>query len=249
MNAVAEPVMSLDVAAATHRGGRDTNEDAVQTWAGAQCVLSVVADGVGGEPWGEVASSLATTEVASFARKCVDHWRAKGKPVPTERIVRLAFDKATRRLLKEAESRACPFGLRATLMITLVIGDELTYGYLGDGAILLCRPHEDTLEELMVPMRAGEAGPLTGSIGPDLRGTPVIGRCAVRPGSIVLSTTDGLGDLLTREHWLALCRQLATDAEPAATIEQLLQHCASLAVDRQPVFGDNLTLSAIRVAP
>ena len=249
MNAPLEPILALDVAGVTHCGGRDTNEDAVKTWASPQCVLSVVADGVGGEPWGEVASSLAAAEVAAFARDIVARWQAIGKPVPAKQLVHLAFRKAARALQREAQARDRHVGMRATLLVALAIGDELTYGYLGDGGIYLCRPAHDSLVELLDPMRDGEAGPLTGSVGPDLRGTPVVGTCALVPGSIVLSTTDGLADLLTRQHWLALCRQLATDTEPAATLDQLLHHCASLFVDGQPLFGDNLTVSAIRVGP
>lgn len=249
MNAPQERLLTLDVAAVTHCGGRESNEDAVQTWFSPQCAFSVVSDGVGGEPWGEVASGMAVAEVAAFAHRVVTHWQSRGKPVPAERLVHLAFRKACRALQREAEASGRLAGMRATLLISLVVGDQLTYGYLGDGGIYICDAGNDSLHELLVPMRAGEAGPLTGSIGPDLRGTPVIGTCTLAPGSIVLSTTDGLADLLEEPHWLALCRQLVGDADPTATLGQLLRHCASLAIDGQPVFGDNLTVSAIRFAP
>ncbi len=236
-------------AAATVEGGRDSNEDAVKQWCQGRCAVTVVADGVGGEPWGEVASELASSEAMRFVRRAIQYGVERGLSVPVADIVVRAFAVASRRLQREAEQTGRPFGMRTTLLIAVVVGDQFTYAYLGDGGMFVYDPAAAVLHDVLDPMRDGDGGPLTGTVGPQNRGAAVVGERRLAPGSVVLSTTDGLADLMTPAHWTDLAAALANDARPDATLQQLLTHCASMHHDNLPVFTDNLTISLIRVMP
>jgi hypothetical protein len=121
-----------------------------------------------------------------FVRRAIQYGVERGLSVPVADIVVRAFAVASRRLQREAEQTGRPFGMRTTLLIAVVVGDQFTYAYLGDGGMFVYDPAAAVLHDVLDPMRDGDGGPLTGTVGPT---EPRRGRGgasgASRPGSVV----------------------------------------------------------------
>jgi len=239
----------FDCHCASHRGGRDNNEDAAEVVDGTPgFALSVVADGVGGEAWGEIASQTATAAAAGFIRDAMLASSFRQAPADVPRIVRLAFSVAVRSLRKRAAAERRLGGMRTTLVIAIAEATQVTYGYIGDGGLWLYDRDTDGITPLLHPMRTDAEGFLTASLGPRIYGSPYVGQYPAMGSSVVISATDGLADLIDAPQWTEVARAVAADERPDATLRRLLDHCASLTMDGRAAFTDNLTIAAIRKA-
>ena len=237
----------FEVHCATHAGGRDTNEDAAQVAVvDGGYAIAVVADGVGGEPWGEIASDRACKAVSMFVTSAVQAAIARRQMPAIKRIVQTSFAVASRRLRQEAVASSRPMGLRTTLIVAIAHGSTLTYGYLGDGGLWIYEAGTDQVTALLAPMRTDDEGFLTGTLGPRIHGTPYVASQELGHDCIVIISTDGLADLIVDAQWAEVGKALAADDKPELTLRTLIEHCAAMTCEGRPVFTDNITVATIR---
>jgi serine/threonine protein phosphatase PrpC len=124
---------------------RDHNEDSVLAYSLAvggegnnyPFGLFVVADGMGGHQYGEVASSSAVRSMAGYLLKRFHPYLvnpANGIDEPLQDLMRTAIQEAQR-----AVTQAVP-GSGTTLTAALVLGQQVTIGHVGDSRAYAVRP-------------------------------------------------------------------------------------------------------------
>lgn len=116
---------------------RDHNEDSLFTFSAttggeastAPLGLYIVADGMGGHQFGEVASSAAIRTMANYILKRFHTYLinpSEGMEEPLQEMMRAAITEAQR-----AVTQAAP-GSGTTLTAALVLGQQMTIGHVGD---------------------------------------------------------------------------------------------------------------------
>lgn len=99
--------------------------------------LYIIADGMGGYQYGEVASSVASHTVASILLRKIQPAVLEGSlgmEEPLQEVMRAAIDEA-----QVAVQRAAPGG-GTTLTAIMVVGQQLTVGHVGDSRAYAIRP-------------------------------------------------------------------------------------------------------------
>ncbi len=125
---------------------RDHNEDCLFTFTvtiggeahRAPLGLFIVADGMGGHQYGEVASSTAVRTMASYLLKRFHAYLInsdEGMEDPLQEMMRSAIDEAQRAVIKAAP------GSGTTVTAALVLGQQMTIGHVGDSRA--CAIHLD----------------------------------------------------------------------------------------------------------
>ena len=234
---------------------RDHNEDYfghVQPLTPAQAQshgwLFAVADGVGGQDLGEVASRVAVESLISNFRKSV------GGESHTGLLRRMV--QAANHAVYEAGRAASPGGVKmATTVITCTLRyDQLTVAHVGDSrcylvrhghATLLTRDHTVTAEQVrlgLVSQTEATASShrhlLSRSLGNDLFVNVEIADRQVLPGDILLLCTDGLHNSVNEDDMGPL---LPVDVD----LDKASKRLVALANERDG--GDNITVQLIRV--
>ncbi len=114
---------------------REKNEDAAGFFPGAEgdgTYLLVVADGVGGNVAGEVASNLAVKTIGeTFFRQ--------GTPRELGPALRDAIVAASRAILADAERNLLHASMATTCTVAAIRGEELVIGHIGDCRAYLAR--------------------------------------------------------------------------------------------------------------
>jgi len=120
---------------------RKINEDAYG--ADDELKLYVVADGMGGQQAGEIASRLAVDVVVGFVQRTHDtddvSWPYgidTSLSLDANRL-RTALQLANRRVFRAAESRDEYTGMGTTIVTALICGDTLIVGHVGDSRLYL----------------------------------------------------------------------------------------------------------------
>ena len=139
-----EPVFSFDVSSAMSRGARDYQEDAMlaDISNGADLGFVILADGMGGHAAGDVASQIVLTEVfraLTFMRAEMVADRAC-----VQETLKDAALAANRRLRSHVEIHADCHGMGSTLVVAVLISDELHWISVGDSPLFLFRNNELT---------------------------------------------------------------------------------------------------------
>ncbi len=91
--------------------------------------LFIVADGMGGHQYGEIASSTAVRTMANYLLKRFHTYLinpSEGMEEPLQEMMRAAITEA-----QQAVTRAAP-GSGTTLTVALVLGQQMTIGHVGD---------------------------------------------------------------------------------------------------------------------
>jgi serine/threonine protein phosphatase PrpC len=124
---------------------RDHNEDCLFAFSvttggesnSAPLGLFIVADGMGGHQFGEVASSAAVRTMANYILKRFHAYLvnpSEGMEEPLQEMMRAAITEAQR-----AVTQAAP-GSGTTLTAALVLGQQMTIGHVGDSRAYAVRP-------------------------------------------------------------------------------------------------------------
>lgn len=239
----------MEVGAATHIAQRETNEDHARAGAFAGGAYLLVADGVGGEPWGDVASATACKWAEACLRAQLNSAASTGQTPNLQLVVERTFRSAHYGLRRQAWASRRQFGMKTTLIVAMVHHDSLVVGHLGDGGAWFQSPHHALPTTLIVPM-ANQGGELTGVLSPWAWMAPDITQAPWSPGSVLFAITDGLADPIPLPGLAVLGRELlAARGTVQSVLEELLQACSEEADDQGPIFSDNMGIAAMRHAP
>lgn len=256
-------MVSLKLFAGTDIGLRENNEDNFivcpdlvknewivpadnqqETYPGARGSLMVVADGMGGQNAGEVASAIAIETVRNMLSS--DHIPAdiSCKPDEIKLFLKSVISKCDTAVKKAAKDNPSTFGMGSTIIIAWLIGHKLYIAWLGDsraysfvkdkGIARLSKDHsyvqrlldsgEITEDEAM---SHPDSNVITRSLG-DLsqKAKPDVVEYDVDDGEVVMLCTDGLcgvctdeeiGGIIEDEHGnLQRCKEKLTAAALAA---------------------------------
>ncbi|WP_045876796.1 protein phosphatase 2C domain-containing protein [Pseudofrankia sp. DC12] len=196
------PPLRLAAAGRTRRGKRGgPNEDAFVVVDG----LLAVADGVGGEAAGQIASTLAVTTVAGF--------RPQYAADPREGL-RAAVVRANKMVRERPRSEPSWRGMACTLDVVVLgreeqTGRAITVAHVGDSTVWL-QPGRGEPRQLTTP-HAITGGPLLNAIGLADEVEMDLFQVAVQAGDRVVLSSDGMTKVMKPEQLYGLLHQLAND--------------------------------------
>lgn len=226
-------VINVDVFALSNCGyAKEDNEDSM--YVSEDKSVIAVADGMGGEPYGEVASALAVQAVEEL-------WRAErpcelGEEDHPEWMER-AFDFANEKIYRYVERDSTKYGMGTTMVAAVVAGGGATVGNIGDSrAILIEGKYARTITRDHVAGEGKRRG-LIRRIGGDFSITTDIFTVSVSAGAWLLLCTDGLHGVVPLDEVVDLSRSCETSEEFCeALIEAALEGGGP----------DNITVIALR---
>ncbi|OHV40097.1 serine/threonine protein phosphatase [Parafrankia soli] len=212
------PALRLAAAGRTRRGKRGgPNEDAYVVSDG----LLAVADGVGGEAAGQIASTLTVTTVAGFRPQYAED--------PADGL-RQAVARANQVVREKPRQEPSWRGMACTLDVVILgrqqsTGETLFIAHVGDSSVWL-QPQKGRPRQVTTP-HAIKNGPLLNAIGLADRIEADILREAVRAGDRVILASDGITKVMTPEQLLGLMTELGP--EPPERAADALVEAALLA--------------------
>jgi protein phosphatase len=176
---------------------------------GRRCAhLFAVADGMGGERAGEVASALA---IETLAEQLLDHCRTVLSPDPA--ALAAAARAADARIFDEADRHPELTGMGTTLTLVVAVGAVAQVVHVGDSRLYLARDgrlYQLTRDHTLVAdlVEAGALTPreaerhhlrsiITNALGGNERGVRVeLHEITLEPGDVTLLCTDGLSGMV-----------------------------------------------------
>lgn len=229
---------------------RDHNEDFIAFWEPEdfqtlQAVgsLAVLADGVGGEGNGDLASRMAAESALAIFRE------AKPETPPTD-IVRQIYDDASAKIFQAAQQKG---RMSTTLLTTIFRHDKATIAHVGDSRAYLIRAgkikrlttdHSYTALQVKLGLlleRNAMASPhrslLTRSVGSEPICHYDISTEALLQGDVILQCSDGLYGFVLDEEIL----EAVVKYHPGEACKRLI----ALAERRQA--GDNVSVQIVHV--
>jgi protein phosphatase len=223
---------SVRFSVVTDPGAQDLNEDACAAVDLDGTVAILVADGVGGQARGEVASQL----VIETARAYLVANASSQSPAD---LLRGAFERAQRAIRDQIESSARFRTMRTTLLIALLGPDGFRIGHVGDCRAYLVRDttieqltRDDTFVQMLVDMgeldREGarthsKSNVLTQSMGDATDLDVHIGDLhSAAPGDTLVVCSDGLSDVLDDAAVIANARGPSPEAACEALLREAL---------------------------
>ena len=108
---------------------RDMNEDSFGYEQVGNCLCMAVADGVGGEACGEIASQLAVDSVMEELKDSLPFVKDR-EDLPS--YLKTVFNKANMKILKDCLEHRERLGMCTTLTVAILRDTELTIAHLGD---------------------------------------------------------------------------------------------------------------------
>ncbi len=213
---------------------RELNEDSLLTFtstiagnkSNSAFGLYIVADGMGGHQFGEIASNLAVRVVAStILRKLFTSFLDVNPKAPDQslrEIIEQAFAEAQRTIQREAP------GSGTTLTVAVVIEQQVTVGHVGDSRAYLLHPgghHEVMTRDHSLVKRLEELGHIT----PE--------EAASYPNRNVLYRAVGQGDSLDADiytfslapnDYLMLCSDGLWGVVPDEKIARIIRESTTL---------------------
>jgi len=175
--------------------------------------LYIVADGMGGHNAGEVASSMAVEEIASYIKENIGELMLGDREI--QDLIRNAITHANDKVYKTSILKSNCLGMGTTLSMVLVKGTVIYIGHVGDSRIYLIR--ENRIERLTEDhslvaelIKAGTIKPeeaanhpqknvITKALGTEYTLEPDVSRCDMQNGDIILICTDGLSNTVYEE--------------------------------------------------
>ena len=199
---------------------RARNEDAF--YGDAAGGLFIVADGMGGESAGEVASRVVVEVLPLLIRKCMASVRDLRTAAAKERL-REAICELSSGLRSQSESQPGLRGMGSTVVVALIRGGRVLIGHLGDSRAYLIRSNlleqltkDHTLFQLL--LEAGEVKPeeaaahpargrLTRFVGMAGEPLPMVRSKELERGDRLLLCTDGLTSMVSEADVFAILKQ------------------------------------------
>lgn len=213
---------------------RPDNQDACGYWVPATAAersargsIAVIADGVGGQARGDLASRLAVEMALTIFRQA----RPDVKPATLMRRIFLAAGHA----VHHASGDPSAAGMATTLSVCIFRGRRLTVGHVGDARVYLLRG--EALSRLTADHTHAEAqramgllkdqdfasSPmrhvLTRALGRDAQAQPDVTQVKIEPGDRVILCTDGLHGYVSETALAALAGAFAPGQACRALID------------------------------
>ena len=233
--------MQISSGGATHVGMvRTNNEDCFRIVSPLK--LFVLADGMGGEAHGEVASALAVETVVKHCIEGVENpsgaLLGEAKPGLTPRSRRLlsAIHLANQRVFQSAEEHPERQGMGATLTTAWIDGAQLSVGHVGDSRVYLLRTgqlqqltsdHSLVAEQvrrgLLTATEAEQSNlqsVLLRALGTQPQVEVDVEEVGLFPGDVLLLCSDGLTRMVTEPE---IAGTLQAEPIPQRAAEKLVQ--------------------------
>lgn len=251
--------LPIDVGHVSHIGRvRKVNEDYLRVYTTDEHVaqgarLFVIADGVGGQSHGDVASRIAVEAAGMhFYHLMTSHQPASVTP----EIMRETLGQANGAVFEAALSRGAAGHMATTMVVAALRGSELTVGWVGDSRAYILRRESPFIDQITSDhsrvqelVRAGKLAPyeahthprrniLTRSIGGLPEVEVDVASDEVDPGDIVILCTDGLSNSITDE-------ELADGARNAPYSETAARNLVELANARGG--RDNISVIVLHI--
>jgi protein phosphatase len=208
---------------------RARNEDAVWVDAGQGWLL--LADGMGGHSYGDVASALAVSHMREYLQAEVTESTLDGHRV--ELLARGVV--SANAIIREAAAGAVGTDVMGSTFVgALLSPDEIAYAYVGDSRLYLLRDgllrqlsRDHTMVQEFVDagrLSAERAqshpyrGLLTRGLGVHEEVEPGTGNCDLQPGDRLLLCSDGLTDMVHEDEITVLLGASARAEEIAGSL-------------------------------
>lgn len=224
---------------------RARNEDYALALEIAGHQIIVVADGVGGLPFGQEAAYCAVRAAAwhivATLGSCGSH-----TPLESVMVAEGAIRQAARRLAQVVSRRGGGWsaGFRTTLLAIVASKRAVGYCYIGDGGGCVLRT-TGQIERFLLPQKADPAVPnvLAASLGPTMQGRPISGSLSRLPGDLLVCGTDGVMDRLSEDYPLRL-RDAAyrLDGNLQEVADRLIAEMSAAQDELGHICDDNLTV-------
>ena len=189
---------------------RANNEDAVRV--DAAHGIAVVADGMGGYNAGEVASALAVDLIAGELARWLQQAAKVASTHDVRRAMEICVDNANRAIFDAANTHEAYAGMGTTLVMTVLHGDTLVVGHVGDsrgyrwraGALTqLTRDHSLLQEQIDIGLITAEEAAVSGNRNLVTRALGVedtvlldLQDMSVQAGDVYLLCSDGLNEMV-----------------------------------------------------
>ena len=228
---------ALEIVLRTDTGRvREHNEDAV--FANPHLGFVVLADGMGGYNAGEVASSMATTRLASelesaLAARAPHATDGPGGEAFAGRCLRDAVADANAAIFQAAQNEAGYAGMGTTLVAALFFDDRVAVAHVGDSRLyrlrdgtlsLLTHDHSLLQEQIDSGLLSAEEARhslnrnlVTRALGVDPLVEVDLAEHLVLPDDLYLLCSDGLNDMVPDEEIALALQTLSGHLELAAT--------------------------------
>ncbi|MEA4847740.1 MAG: Stp1/IreP family PP2C-type Ser/Thr phosphatase, partial [Clostridiaceae bacterium] len=193
--------------------------------------LYIVADGMGGHNAGEVASSMAVQEIASYIRKNIEVLMLGHNEI--QELVRNAIFYANDKIYKTSILKSNCLGMGTTLSMVLAKGSSIYIGHVGDSRIYLIRGKDIsrlTEDHSLVAelIKAGTIKPeeaynhpqknvITRALGTEYSIEPDVSRRDMQWGDFILICTDGLSNAVYEEDMVSII-EAASDLNEACEL-------------------------------
>ncbi len=235
---------------------RDDNQDYGLCFNIGKYQVMIVADGMGGPPYGKRASYSVVKASAFSIMKDLGKRYKIFKPVLRD-VVKQAVRTASMALSAKADKvDSYKKGLRTTLIVIIADKHEYVYGYIGDGSIILFQGN--SFIHLLNPHKANMYIPnlLTASLGPTIHGEMVLGSHERKPNDFLITGTDGIFDRLEANpedfpqgtnNFLSLLMNsvLESDGNLKELSKQTINELADFQDEQGYICNDNLTLGLL----
>lgn len=237
--------------------GRKLDHNQDYLWLDEVAGICIVADGMGGQDAGELASELAATTTGEFM---ATRLKAETGPLssPTAKaLVIAATESANEAVLTAAQQARQDRPMGAAIVVALVQPPAAYICHVGDTRAYLM--HESTLTRLTVDdswvTRLVEAGViteeqarhhplgniLTKAVGHESPLEPTFNEVAVAPGDWLLLCSDGLWKMVGDEQMRTALQR--ADNTPADVVEALVEAANAAGGN------DNISIIAVRISP
>ncbi len=229
---------------------RNNNEDSYYISDRENYPLFIVADGIGGHNFGEIASNMAVEKIKDSI-KTIENYKNLDE---LESDMIKAISDANKEVYNMSNSSKEYSGMGTTLTVLYVYYDSILIGHVGDSRIYAINSREirqltedDTIVNRL--LKLGEITQseaqnhpkkniITNAIGTDSRIDISLVQYNYAKGEYILMCTDGLTDMATNEEILAIVNEYKTPSTISAKLLEVALEAGG---------KDNITLIIIQV--
>lgn len=197
--------------------------------------LFVLADGLGGEPYGETAAKLAVELSLKTYRMVEYRWFYRWRPYFVKQIIKMANRGIFNKALRNPELS----GMATTLVSLLVTQRKWTIGNVGDSRAYILS--QGNFQQITVD-HENKNGLLTKAVGLEKHVYSDFFRGWLKNGDLFLLTTDGLTDRLKDKE---IYETIKNWGETKEELEKGAKELLSLA--NKVATGENTSVCLVRV--